>query len=614
MKKTMMTAWIAAAALTLTAGIVEDTKSRPVLAGTARIAPLGEVTQKVTSLGTLIGNPIVPTLLLTSGQQQLVDRYGRLRADAPVMWLAYVQTPAWEIASTNLDQVALEGMVETVLVYPIADGPANLLLKHPGATKDADGTIHLLPGKDHPDDTYVKYTPDGRFCAFAASPAMAAQALSDFTAISARHAGEKADEKLLRVEIAERGVSAFSTLYKAMIEEQRNAVAQAGTNDVAELAASLQAFNNKKLPALLESVAAIALTLDIDKSGLTLDGRMLPKQGRKVALVSDFALPKGTLDHVPAAAPFFYFGGDRFTAQCPDEATFRADMDEAGPAMALLLSQAAEKADDAKNKPFLKDLSSAFSHLFKTCPFPAATDWTGLWLAFDGECRPYFEVEQHAARVDEKRACTDRFWADLIAAAEKRWPGKSLLAKEADDVTFDVLALVDLCGDEAGVKPGSKDAKKLVNAKKKIETILGAGKLVDAARYEGDRVRSRISAFGLKPADQPLTGEARVAVALPETAAQRPASVFSLELYSLVRNAVLPIMAKVAAKKDAVQYKAIIAAMPPPEPDSAIACACWTEANGSLRSLLRVTAGEIKNLGAAFNAFTAASLAGADND
>ena len=86
MKKTMTTVWIAAAALTLAAGIVEETKSSPVLAGTAQIAPLGEVTQKVTALGTLIGNPIVPTLLLTSGQQQLVERYGRLRADAPVTW------------------------------------------------------------------------------------------------------------------------------------------------------------------------------------------------------------------------------------------------------------------------------------------------------------------------------------------------------------------------------------------------------------------------------------------------------------------------------------------------------------------------------------------------
>ena len=90
--------------------------------------------------------------------------------------------------------------------------------------------------------------------------------------------------------------------------------------------------------------------------------------------------------------------------------------------------------------------------------------------------------------------------------------------------------------------------------------------------------------------------------------------VFDLELYSLVRDAALPTMARVSKKKDARQYKAIKAAMPPPEPNSAIVGASWTDANGSLRSLLRITVGELKNFGAAFNAFTAASLAGSDND
>ena len=51
MKKTMIAVWAAAASLTLAAGIVEDTKSQPVLAGSAQIAPFGDVTKKVTALG-----------------------------------------------------------------------------------------------------------------------------------------------------------------------------------------------------------------------------------------------------------------------------------------------------------------------------------------------------------------------------------------------------------------------------------------------------------------------------------------------------------------------------------------------------------------------------------
>ena len=580
MKKTMMTVWAVAASLALAAGIVEETKSRPVLAGTAQLAPIGEVTQKVASLGTLIGNPIVPTLLLTSGQQQLVEKFGRLRADAPITWFAYIQTPAWEVAATNLDQVSIEDMFGHVLVYPSSDGPATMLLNHPGATKGADGTIHLLPGEKNPEDTYVKYTADKRYCAIASSPALAAKALA--------------------------------TLYSAMIAEQQKLLAQTGTNDVAGLAASLQGPNQRKVQTMLESIASCTFALDIDKSGLTLNAFVSPRPGRKTPFASTFTLPKGALDRVPAAAPIFYFSGDRFGAQCTDEATFRADM----AAMGELLSQAMEKADAAPQyKPLLKDVGLAFSQMLKTFPYPDATDWTGLWLAFDAGSHPYFEGIRQAVKTAETHACSERFNERLIAAVEKQWPGKGLLVKDAGNMVFDVAALVDLCGSEAGVKPGDKEAKALANAKKKIEKVLGGSKLVNATSHEGDLTRTRVSALGLKPptAAQP-TGEARVAAALPETAAKRPVAVFNLELYSLVRNAVLPIMVKVAKKKDAKQYKAIIAALPPPEANSAISSASWADADGSLRSLLRITAGEIKNLGAAFNAFTAASLAGADND
>ena len=41
MKKTMIAVWAAATSLVLAAGIVEETKSQPVLAGSPQIAPFG---------------------------------------------------------------------------------------------------------------------------------------------------------------------------------------------------------------------------------------------------------------------------------------------------------------------------------------------------------------------------------------------------------------------------------------------------------------------------------------------------------------------------------------------------------------------------------------------
>lgn len=610
MKKIMMTVWAVAASLTLAAGIVEETNSQPMLAVTARMAPFGEVTQKVASLGTMIGNPIVPTLLLTAGQQQLVDRYGRLRADAPITWFAYVQTPALEIAATNLDQVAIEDLFGQVLVYPISDGPATMLLNHPGATKAADGTIHILPGKKNPDDLYVRYTADSRYCAFASSPALAAKALADFAALSARWKTEQ-KSSLLRFEVAERGVTALSTLWTAMTEEPQ----AAGTNNVPGIAASLQGSKMNKVKDLLDSIASCTLVLDVDQSGLTLESFLQPKPGRKTPFASDFALPKGALDHVPASTPFFYFSGDRFGAQCSDEATFRADMATMGDCLVSFLSQLAEEDDNAKYKPFLKDIGSVVSQMLKTLPFPGATDWTGLWLALDEKSHPFFEGVRQSVKTTEIRDCSRRAYESLAAAVEKQWPGKNLLVQDADNMTVDLAALLDICAAEAGVKPGDKEAKELANVKKKIVRVLGGDKLAATGRYEGNMVRTRVSALGVKSAaNTSPTGEARLAAALPEAAAKRPAAVFSLELYALVRDAVLPIMARLSPEMDAKQYKAVRAAMPPPEANSALACASWADSNGAIRTLLRITSGELKNFGAAFNAFTAASLIGAEND
>ena len=627
MKRTMIVVCIAVASLALAVGAEEGTKpqtlssviakgAKPVsvLVATAQLAPFGEVTRKVRSLGRLIGSRDMTELLILQNQQQLVDTYGPLRTDAPVTWLAYLQVQPLAYYVKNLGKISVEDMYEYVLVYPMAEGPASLLTKHAGATKDADGTVHIPQGDENPTDVYVKYTADNRYCAFASSPAMAAKALKDFETLSARRKTEKKSQ-LVRVEIVERGVAALSAICSDLMEEQRKTLAEAGTNDVSWLWASLHGQNQKKVKTLLETISSVTFTLDMDASGLVLDVLVRPKPGRKTPYASDFVLPAGTLDNVPAAAPVFYFIGDRFSAQCSDEATFRADMAAMGDGMEALISQMAEKTDDTKYRLFLKDVGTAFSQMFKTFPFPDATDWTGLWLSLDNAGHPYFEGMRQAAKTAETRECSERFNESVIAAVEKQWPGKGLLVKGPDGVIADFAALVDLCGAEAGVKPGDREAKELANAKKKISRVFGSCKLVSATSYDGNTTRTHVSAFGQKPpaATQP-TGEARMAAILPEIEAKRPVAVFGLELYSLVRNGVLPVMAKVSKKKQAKWYSAIMAAMPPPKPNSAIACASWTDANGSVRSLLRITTGELKNFGSAFKAFTAATLVGADND
>ena len=613
--KKIISALAMLAAAAAAAGIVEETKSKPVLAATAEVAPFGDVTRKVTTFGTMINNPIVPTLMLTSGQQQLVQSYGRFRADSPICWLCYIQTPAWDVAATNSDQVAIDSLFENVLVYPSVDGPARMALNHPGSTKEPDGTIHLLPGEDRPNDTYVKFTDDGRYCAFASSPTIGARALEDFKAVLARQKGAK-DAPLLRVNVTERGMTALLSLQKELFGQQEKAAAQAGTNDfgLVQEILDFQAARQKRMMEVIRSIASCTVSMDLDTTGLVLDSRLLPKPGAK-PLAAGFALPGGVLDRVPASAPLFFFGGDRFASQYAEEASFKADMAAVANMMPPLFAQLAKSDDCKKVAPFLKDIEVALTQLLRDVPYPAATDWAGAWLGFDGAGHMYIDQAEQAAQADLEHKIVDRFLAQLAAAVEKQWPGKGLVAKKADGILFDTDALIDLFGAEAGVKPGDKEATDLANAKKRLATVLGSGKLACTMSQAGDMRQARFAAVGVQPAAaaQP-TGEARVAAALPEIAAGRPAAVFYLAPYSFVRDAVLPVLIKMADKKNVQQYQAMMAAMPPAEANSALVWAGWVDGKGGVRALLRVTAGELENLGAAFNAFTAASMAGAAND
>ena len=95
MKKTVLTAVAILVSAAAQAGIVEQTKSKPELAGTLEVASLAEWTSKVSMLGQTISNPIVPMLALSSGQQAVEKAYGKLRADSPVWMGCYVYMPAF---------------------------------------------------------------------------------------------------------------------------------------------------------------------------------------------------------------------------------------------------------------------------------------------------------------------------------------------------------------------------------------------------------------------------------------------------------------------------------------------------------------------------------------
>ncbi len=534
----------------------EKDAAKPELVATVELAPFGDISKKFVNLGTMVNNPLLPTLLVGAGQERLIQTYGRFRNDAPMYGFVYAR-------ATN--------DVTTVVVYPSADGPAKMLLDHPGATKDDDGMLHLPADEQNPDARAVKFTEDRRFCAIAPSAELARCALGDFAARAVR---TEAARPLARVDVT-----------------------AAGLRTCAELA----------------SFAGATASLDLTDRGLSVEGRLVARPGAPALVGAGLALPAGALDRLPADAPLFGALATRLACGTSSEAAFRAEVEAAAAEVQTNLVACVQK--DGKAKPyaaFVQDVADALAALLREgASYPAPADWSGSALAFDAQLRPALVSDGDTVKAGETVAVTKAFGDRLIRALARQWPDRKALVKTDTGFVVDWAEVIDIGAAVSGLADDKATKKALATARKTVAAVLGDTKTVLVYKADGTRIESRVAAPGFTPPQGKPTGEARVAAVLPETVAARSGAVFYCSLYGLVREAVLPLMARVASEKDAKQYGAMIAAMPSAAPDSAVAGAGWVEKDGSCRGLLCITANELKNFGVAFNAFTAASLSSA---
>lgn len=624
MKKKMF--WmLLLAAMAARADLVEETKAEPVLAGSIVVAPFSEVTAKVTTLGAMINNPLVPMLLCSSMQQSLSEAHGRFSAERPIAWMAYLQTPAWNVVATNDDVVAQGDLYDLVLVYPSVDKAARMKLNNPGSTQAADGTIHLPAGENRAQEQYVKFTADGRHCAFAPSSTLAAQALADFEKLGqGKLAGSKVERPLVRISIPEKGLAAIESLQdsmKAQVEARAKAVGKEKKADMS-VWDTLQKWGlsrQNRQSDVLRRFKEIEMSIDLNAKGLEFSGRILPKTENAAMAVSGARLPTGALDKVPSSAAFFMAANLLFQTGLKSEAEFRAELKDVEELMAELVA-CVEKDEATKDYgPFAKDLQGAVVELLQSAQYPAVGDWAAGALGFDKDLHPYLSSYGESVHAAANWTMGDKWMTRVLAAFEKQFPKSGILAKRAAGAyTIDWAALIDFAGAQAGIKADDEEAKDLAEAKKTVSRVLGATKTDLTTVVDGTTERQLVAqpGFTLPVSNQP-TGEARLLAALPEIATDRPASAAYLTPYAFARGTLLPLMAKFAKSENAQQYQTMIAAMTEPEANSAIAAAGWCDANGGCRWLLRVTAHELKNFGAAFNAFTAASMSsalGADKD
>ena len=587
------------------------------LAVTAELASFGEITKKITTFGSMINNPIVPALVLGAGQQQLVQTFGAFRSGSPIFCHVYVQSAALEDAAKKGGLKKVDALFGIALLYPSVDGMAKMALNHPGSTKEADGTLHLLASQDSPEERWVKFTDDGSYCAFADSAELAIKAAADFS--RGRSSAKKGPDEpaLLRVEVNECGLKTlllFQSLLAGEAQDLREADKSAPKSRLMDRVLALQTSQAARQKTLLDGYSRLIATVDLNDVGFTVDARTLPKPGAKTLPAAGFRLPAGALDGVPAGAPFFVAHNTSLSGGYFTESEFRTDCREIAKVIREDVIAEIKKGKEVKKYGALLDeLGAAAEDYLLAVPYPAPGDWGSFALCFDDQCHPYAvssgELAAYAAGQAAVRAFSDR----AFAAFDRQWPGRSIATRGAGDVyTFDWGALIDVAAAET--KIDTDLAKEIANAKKTLESVLGGTKTVCSSKAEGTKFSMLAARPGFTLPAAKSTGEADIAKALPETVKDRPSLVAYLAPYALARDVILPIVAKLSDKNTAAQYRVMLAGMAPAAPNSAVAAAGWVNADGAVRGLLRITAGEIKNLGAAFNAFTAASMSSTTED
>ena len=201
----------------------KPSQTSPTLAGLVTIAPYADVSAKVTSFGMLIGNPVVPALLLASLQQSAVVTYGRFRSDMPVYLVSYMVG---------------QGKNDEAVVYPSVDRVARMALANPGSERIAKDALHLMPTDRHPHDRYAVFAKDNIFTSFASSEALARQALVD------AQPAAKDSFPLVRVALQRQGIRAVC-----------QAANKSGATNVSDI---------------VEGFARLDLVMEMDTRGLSL--------------------------------------------------------------------------------------------------------------------------------------------------------------------------------------------------------------------------------------------------------------------------------------------------------------------------------------------------------
>ena len=571
----------------------EGVRPQAELLGSVEFASFSAFQQKVVDLGATINNPVVSMMAVPAVQNALTEQFGKLRQDAPMQFLCYADVAALRKALAEDADDAVGKALEPVFLYPCAEDTAAFLVNHPEAQKKEDGSIALEDGD------VVLFAADGRTCAFAKDVASAKRALA-----GASVAPASAKRPLVRMDVTEAGIGILADIYQKAAADQALLLGEGGTNATDRIVSAFMKFQQSQMRrqnALLRMYARADVSIDLDETGFVVKGSGTVKPGSAFSPAAGFQLPAGALDAVPADAPLFFAANPLLQSDIQNEQEFRVLLGDVRGIFDSLFDFLRQNLPDCAQT--VDGLSAATADLLTSAPFPAPTDWSACALAFGPQQEPFFAQVGQSAKASDGLAIATRFYAAVAEAVGKKWPG--ILRANGASLSVNWFRLVDVIGEtESPTAKGREEAEK---AKQVVAAIVGGPESeAFTATPSPNAYRTYMGVKGLAVPGSKLSGEARLAAALPEVAANRPASAFYLSLYSLVRDNVLPIAMKVLPEEDKAQVQPIVAVLPPAGANGAIAVATWSEKGGSCSFLMRITKDEIRSIGMAVNAVMAA--------
>ena len=579
MNKFTVLAAFALAASVVTAAPVSD--SKPVLAGTAHVADLGALATASAAAGQLVGNPMIPTALVSGFQQQLARAYGPARPGASGVFLVYIDTPAFDIAATNDIPTNPTTLLHNVVVYPLAQDLAAFTNAHPSASLE-NGAVHLLPAPGRAADTYVVFGKDG-YAAFAPTAALSRQALVDAAPVLARSLGSD----IVAVRVLDRGISAYML-----------------ARDIPTNAPPAVLRMSRRQRELTDQFAALDFSFGVSSTeGLALHVALAAKPGTEFAAAFAAAPVLDKTDWasllVPAASPIFCVNVPDRRIQKIVQHTDDGAGGLGGPLVEMIRTS---------HPVFADALAAQFADFVDKNASVSAVSY----LAFDSNRHPVFVETSRERSPSAAFADVARVLNALMAAARKEWPAQKIcvsVPSAKGSVTYRI-DLGEIVAALAAEIDDAHDTNAVAAVRSKVAAFFGSALVCRLVTTKDGLAFSAAAEDAVLPVPAPAaTARARLTAVLPELAqGPQPQSAGWCSVAALARPLIQNYISTLPADKAA--FAAPLLATIPADPGKGIGFADWFGKDGSARAVIRVSADEIRGVSAVFGVVSGLSMGG----